>query len=113
MNVTEPMCSVRRAAPGEARLAIFFGDTELSDAIGFRYADYADPERAAADFVEQVWSRFVARFDADEDRILTVILDGENAWGSYPDDGRPFLRALYRQLAQLHSEIRTVTLAGG
>jgi hypothetical protein len=38
-------------------------------------------------------------------------LDGENAWGSYREDGRPFLRALYQKLAELHSEIRTVTFA--
>jgi alpha-amylase/alpha-mannosidase (GH57 family) len=105
------LCQARRAATGDARLAMFFRDTELSDGIGFRYAGYSDPERAAADFVEQVRSRFIARFEGDDDRILTVILDGENAWGSYPDDGRPFLRALYRQLAQLHSELRTVTFA--
>lgn len=105
------LCQARRAVQGDAQVAVFFRDTELSDAIGFRYSAYSDPEVAAADFVEQVRSRFVERFEGDEDRILTVILDGENAWGSYPDDGRPFLRALYGKLAQLHAEIRTVTFA--
>jgi len=28
-----------------------------------------------------------------------VALDGENAWGAYPGDGRPFLHALYELLA--------------
>src|SRR5690606_5888571 len=36
--------------------------------------------------------------------------DGENAWGAYVDDGRPFLRALYRRLAQ-SATIQTVAFA--
>ncbi|HVZ36684.1 MAG TPA: glycoside hydrolase family 57 protein [Polyangiaceae bacterium] len=101
-------CRARRACQGDAQLAVFFRDTELSDAIGFRYANHADPEAAVDDFVRQVRSRFIERFETEGDRLLTVILDGENAWGSFQDDGRPFLRALYRRLSELHSEIRTV-----
>jgi hypothetical protein len=32
--------------------------------------------------------------------VLTVVLDGENAWGTYVDDAWPFLHALYRLLEQ-------------
>ena len=32
--------------------------------------------------------------------MLTVVLDGENAWGTFVDDARPFLHALYRLLEQ-------------
>jgi hypothetical protein len=39
-----------------------------------------------------------------------VILDGENAWGAYRQQGRPFLHALYAALSG-DPEIRTVTLA--
>ena len=39
------------------------------------------------------------RLDDDEDQVLTIVLDGENAWGGYPDDGRPFLHALYSRLS--------------
>jgi len=41
---------------------------------------------------------------------LDCLLDGENAWGSYPDDGRPFLHAPYAALAA-GPEIKTVTIA--
>lgn len=43
-----------------------------------------------------------------DDRIVTVVLDGENAWSAYRDDGRPFLHALYSAL-ETDPDIRTVT----
>jgi alpha-amylase/alpha-mannosidase (GH57 family) len=98
-----------RAVEGDAELAIFFRDTDLSDAIGFRYGSWGDDETAAADFVAQLRRWLVERADAAGDRIVTVILDGENAWGSYKHDGVPFLRTLYHRLAEHDHEIRTVT----
>jgi hypothetical protein len=41
--------------------------------------------------------------------VVTVILDGENAWEHYAAGGRPFLRALYRRL-EAASDIETVTM---
>ncbi len=38
------------------------------------------------------------------------MLDGENAWGAYREDARPFLHALYR-LLERDSEIQTVTVS--
>src|SRR5262245_32633677 len=35
-----------------------------------------------------------------EDRIVSLILDGENAWEHYPDNGRPFLTALFTRLSR-------------
>ncbi len=40
--------------------------------------------------------------------MLTVTLDGENAWSTYAEDGRPFLHALY-DLLEHDTEILTVT----
>lgn len=40
--------------------------------------------------------------------MLTVVLDGENAWGAYREDARPFLHALYAVLGR-DAEIETVT----
>ena len=42
--------------------------------------------------------------------MLTIVLDGENAWGGYPDDGRPFLHALYNRLSS-DSRLKTVTFS--
>ena len=41
-----------------------------------------------------------ARREGRNDPVVTVILDGENCWESYQDDGRPFLEALYRRLEE-------------
>lgn len=90
-------CRPYRAEDGDDSLAIFFRDAVLSDAIGFRYASWPDQEAAALDFVEQV-HRLADRLESDEPRVVTVALDGENAWGAYPNEGRSFLRALYREL---------------
>ncbi len=104
------LCQPYRAEDQESSIAVFFRDGELSDAIGFRYHAYADPHQAAFEFVKQIKERDVARIRGETDRVLTIILDGENAWGAYRDDGRPFLHALYEVLAG-DVELQTVTLA--
>ena len=32
-------------------------------------------------------------------RVISIILDGENSWEYYPDNGYPFLQTLYQQLS--------------
>jgi alpha-amylase/alpha-mannosidase (GH57 family) len=93
------LCQPYLAREGSHAITVFFRDTQLSDAIGFQYGAWADPRAAATAFVSQLKERFVERFGAAGDRILTVALDGENAWGSYADDARPFLEALYSALS--------------
>ena len=103
------LCQPYRAEQDGQSLSIFFRDTELSDAIGFSYQHYPDAEQAAYDFMQKLRERFAHRLSGDADRVLTVALDGENPWGGYARDGRPFLDALYRQL-EADPEIETVTL---
>ncbi|MBM3294458.1 MAG: hypothetical protein FJY82_08020, partial [Candidatus Aminicenantes bacterium] len=71
-------------------LTIFFRDRELSDLIGFTYHRWNERD-AVADFLGRVESR---RREAGDDALLVIALDGENAWGSYPGNGLPFLREL-------------------
>lgn len=104
------LCQPYRAEEGDSSLVVFFRDAELSDAIGFRYHAFDDSRLAAAAFVRQIKERVVGRIQGEGDRVLTVVLDGENAWGAYRDDGRPFLHALYETLAT-DAEIQTVTFA--
>ena len=87
-------------------VALFFRHTGLSDRIGFDYQRWDDSGAASRDFVEAV--KGLAGTSAHEAPIVTVALDGENAWGGYRDDGRPFLRALYASLDG-DPEVRTVT----
>ncbi len=87
-------------------LAMFFRDHELSDRIGFVYSHWNAAD-AVADFLGRV--RRVARDHAgDVPPVVSVILDGENCWEHYADDGAPFLEALYAEL-EAAADIRTRT----
>lgn len=111
-NVGDPnvLCQPYRVEEGEHAISVFFRDTPLSDAIGFHYYTYANPEQAALDFLWEIKNRFARQVSGDDDRVLTVVLDGENAWGAYRDDARPFLHVLYTLLEQ-DPEIETITLS--
>lgn len=100
--------TVYRAEHGGARVAVFFRDTGLSDAIGFRLGQL-EPEAAAADLTNELIER-ARGLPPEGEHVLTIALDGENAWGGYRDDGRPFLEAFYRALSA-SAELETTTCA--
>ncbi|MBM2841964.1 MAG: putative glycosidase, partial [Bacteroidetes bacterium] len=89
-------------------MALVFRDTELSDRIGFKYQTYRG-EDAAEDFVQTILSR--APREDERDVLITVILDGENAWEWYRQDidGKEFLNALYRKLSRLYEARQVIT----
>jgi alpha-amylase/alpha-mannosidase (GH57 family) len=111
-RASEPtvLCQPYRASDDATSVALYFRDTDLSDGIGFRYGRYADAHAAVRDLVHTIENRYLDRIDGDEDRVLTVVLDGENAWGGYPDDGRPFFYALYHWLSS-DPRLKTVTFS--
>jgi len=92
----------------EKPVAIVFRDTELSDKIGFTYQSWKG-EDAARDFIESIL-QFAPSKD-EPDRLLTVILDGENAWEWYrlDNDGKEFQNSLYRKLSELYDSGTVVT----
>ncbi|MBI4534910.1 MAG: hypothetical protein HY708_01440, partial [Ignavibacteriae bacterium] len=97
-------------APDSNRtMALVFRDTELSDRIGFKYQNY-DGEEAAEDFVQSILT-FAPR-EREDDVLITVILDGENAWEWYRKDidGKEFLNSLYRKLSKLYDSRRIITV---
>jgi alpha-amylase/alpha-mannosidase (GH57 family) len=97
--------------PAAKPLRCLFRDHGLSDLIGFAYQSW-DPNAAADDFVRRVndAGRRFRESGGRGDAVVSVILDGENAWEHYPGGGRPFLRALYERLAHA-PDIQTVTMA--
>ena len=103
-------CQPYHAGEEGGGVSIFFRDSWLSDHIGFQYQHHPDYVEAARDFLDQIKIRFARTIAGDEDRVLTVILDGENAWSAYREDARPFLHALYR-LLEHDAEIQTVTFS--
>lgn len=80
---------------GEQELALFFRDHTLSDLIGFTYTQWEE-QRAIGDFIGRISAIATNVHDA---RVVPVILDGENAWEYYPDNGYHFLKGLYEALA--------------
>lgn len=86
---------------------IFFRDRGLSDLIGFVYAKN-DAHEAVADFVERVRHIGQERREDLSPPVISVILDGENPWEHYPEDGEAFLSELYRALTEA-DDIETVT----
>ena len=90
-------------------MGVVFRETELSDRIGFQYQNYHG-EEAADDFIQYVLR--LAPQEGERDRLVTVILDGENAWEWYrfDNDGKEFLHALYRKLSKLHDSKQVVTV---
>ncbi len=84
---------------GEASaVRCFFRDDQMSDAIGFEYASWNGND-AAHHFVAQLEA--IAQQAPDtETPIVSIILDGENAWEYYPYNGYHFLNDLYFLLEQ-------------
>ncbi|MBN1946138.1 MAG: hypothetical protein JW797_10705 [Bradymonadales bacterium] len=91
---------------GSPPISLFFRDHELSDLIGFSYSRI-EAQQAVRDFTNRLGSIASGRFAAGPP-CVTVILDGENAWEHYPQDGRQFLERLYQQLAAMRG-LKTTT----
>lgn len=89
-------------------VSLIFRDHVLSDLIGFQYAKW-HPKKAADDLVARlihIWR------SAPKNRayLVSIILDGENAWEHYKNDGHDFLRYLYELLSK-EPRLKTVTVS--
>ncbi len=102
------LCQPYHAEDTTGSVSIFFRDQTLSDAIGFKYQAFPNQKQAAESFLWEIKHRLADRVSYPENRVVSVILDGENAWGSYPQAARPFFHALYEALSH-DPEIKTVT----
>ena len=97
---------------GERKIQVLFRDHRLCDLIGLVYARM-DAEEAADHFVGELYKACDGMLRAGQDATIPIILDGENAWEHYVENGRPFLRALYRRIAadpQLEAVTMTAAL---
>ncbi|MFL9711349.1 glycoside hydrolase [Methylobacillus sp. Pita1] len=95
-----------RVSNGKDHIICFFRDDHLSDKIGFEYANqHAD--NAVADFIGSL-EHIHAQNTSDQSPVVSIILDGENAWEYYPYNGYYFLSQLYAALSR-HENIIMVT----
>ncbi len=86
----------------------FFRDDGLSDMIGFNYTSWSADD-AVNDFISHLLN-IKHSTEQDKDRVVPVILDGENAWEYYSYNGYYFLQALYQQLSA-HPDIELTTFS--
>lgn len=89
-------------------LNCFFRDDGLSDLIGFTYADW-HADDAIGNLIEHLDNIALAA-DNDPEAVVSIIMDGENAWEYYPENGYYFLRSLYERLTR-HPGIRLTTFS--
>ncbi len=80
-----------------AQVKLFFRDDGLSDLIGFRYSDW-HADDAVADFMQHLNNMAEFLGDQAHQHVVSIVLDGENAWEYYPDNGHYFLDGLYAAL---------------
>jgi alpha-amylase/alpha-mannosidase (GH57 family) len=91
--------NIYRYEKADAHMHMVFRDHSLSDLIGFVYAGVA-AETAAEDMLRRIRYSAQPVLDSGRDAVVSIILDGENAWEFYPRSGREFLRRLYDGIAK-------------
>lgn len=92
--------------PG-VKTALFFRDDHLSDLIGFEYKSWHGSD-AARHFLHALDE--VRRHANTPNPVVSIILDGENAWEYYPFNGFYFLSELFAALSD-HATLRTTTFS--
>lgn len=87
-------------------ITCFFRDDRISDMIGFEYAKWfgKDAVNHLIHSLEEIWRHT----PPDESPVVSIIMDGENAWEYYPYNGYYFLSELYEALEN-HPFIRSTT----
>jgi alpha-amylase/alpha-mannosidase (GH57 family) len=94
---------------GGRSMSVLFRDHFMSDLIGFVYSRM-EAAAAAEDFLRRIHDNCAGLVGAGRDALVPIILDGENAWEYYDQNGRPFLRELYRRISQ-DGRMRAVTVS--
>lgn len=92
----------------ESEINMVFRDKGLSDLIGFTYSKNP-PELSGNNFMGHLESIHNYLAGSNDDHIVSIILDGENAWEHYPDGGRGFLSFIYKKLSE-NKDFKTVKI---
>jgi alpha-amylase/alpha-mannosidase (GH57 family) len=91
----------------DKHVSIVFRDHTLSDLIGFVYSKW-DYKNAVHDLIDRFHR--VRRGLSGGPHLVSIILDGENAWEYYQNDGRDFFLYLYERLSN-EQGLRCVTVS--
>jgi alpha-amylase/alpha-mannosidase (GH57 family) len=94
---------------GEQKIHVLFRDQRLCELIGVVYARM-NAEHAVDHFVRELHKLCDETLTSGQDAIVPIVLDGENAWEHYAENGRPFLRTLYRRISE-EPDLTAVTVS--
>jgi len=108
-DLAEKLYNIHRYENGSTAMHMVFRDHTLSDLIGFVYSGMppADAARHLIDNIKEAAKPVLAQ---GRDAVVSIILDGENAWEYYPKSGREFLRRFYDGL-QHEPGVEAVTIS--
>ncbi len=90
----------------EGKLNVFFRDDGLSDLIGFTYGDWHSDD-AVGDLISHL-ENIANACEANPDAVVSIIMDGENAWEYYPHNASYFLNTMYKRLVD-HPRLELTT----
>ena len=106
----EVRCQHQSYMRPDESIRLFFRDDGLSDRIGFDYQNW-HADDAVADLIHHLVSiADTCTHLGVETPIVPIILDGENAWEHYPDNGFWLLDGLYKKLSD-HPRLQLTTFA--
>jgi alpha-amylase/alpha-mannosidase (GH57 family) len=101
--------NIYRYEKGNSRIHLVFRNHRISDLIGFVYASM-DPREAADHLLRTLKQSAEPVLKSGSDAVVSIILDGENAWEGYHQNGRDFLRFFYDGLSN-DSGVQAVTIS--
>jgi len=105
----EKLYNIHRYENGSTAMHVVFRDHTISDLIGFVYSGMP-PADAARHLIGNIKDAARPVHDKGRDAVVSIILDGENAWEYYPKSGREFLRRFYDEL-QRDQGIEALTIS--
>ena len=105
-NITQPGILYRPYS--RENVCLIFRDHNLSDLIGFVYSKW-EPKKAAEDLINRL-IRIRESVPGNIPYLVSIILDGENAWEYYKNDGLDFLKYLYEGLSG-EERLKTATVS--
>jgi hypothetical protein len=108
-QTAEKLYTIHRFESGATQMHLIFRDHTISDLVGFVYSGMP-PQDAANHLVHNIRQAAEPVLDQGRDAVVSVILDGENAWEYYPRSGREFLRRFYDTL-QKEPGVEAVTVS--
>ena len=98
-----------RISTPRGQIIFVFRDHNLSDRVGFLYQRLGG-EQAAEDMIVRLKKIHHQLRYNKQPALVSIILDGENAWENYEHNGDVFLHAFYRRLQQ-DPDLRAVTVS--